>query len=95
MRSTSEDIDAPVILLNAVINSNVFIVNGRGNNHKLLSTNATILATGQKKLGCMFLLVLTKIIFSFKKNKIRCWKIVQNHSTFSKLGKAFRVSSIW
>ena len=65
MLSTSEDIDTPVILLNAVTDSNAFIVNGRGNNHKLLSTNATILATGLKKLDCMFLLVLTKIIFSF------------------------------
>ena len=69
MRSTSGDIDAPMILLNAVTNSNVFIANGRGNNHKLLSTNATILAKVQKKLDCMFLLVLTKILFFFKKVK--------------------------
>ena len=39
----------PVILLNAEINSNVFIENGRGNNRKLLCIHVTTLTTDQKK----------------------------------------------
>lgn len=47
MRSTSGDIESPVVLLNAATNSNAFI--GRGNNWKLLYIDAKTLTTVQKK----------------------------------------------
>ena len=54
-RSTSWDIDVPVIFLNAeTSSSNVFIDNGRRNNLKLLGINATTLTTGQKKVIVWF-----------------------------------------
>ena len=54
-RSTSWDIDVPVIFLDAETNSsNVFIDNGRGSNRKLLGINATTLTTGQKKVIVWF-----------------------------------------
>ena len=49
IRSTSGDIDIPVILLNSETNSNVFIDSGRRNNRKLLCIQATTLTTDQKK----------------------------------------------
>ena len=49
IRSTSGDIDIPVILLNAETNINVFIDSGIGNNRKLLCIHATTLTTDQKK----------------------------------------------
>ena len=42
IRSTLGDIDIPVILLNAEINSNVFIDSGRGKNRKSLCIHAII-----------------------------------------------------
>ena len=72
IRSTSGDIDIPVILLNAEINSNVFIDSGRGKNRKLLCIHAIITLTIDKKkplLDCTLSLVLIKILLSFEKVK--------------------------
>ena len=71
IRSTSGNIDIPIILVNAETNSNVFIDSGRGNNRKFLCIQATTLTTDQKKplLDCTLTLVPTKILLSFEKVK--------------------------
>ena len=95
IRSTSGDIDIPVILLNAVTNSNVFIDSGRGNNRKLLCIQATTLTTDQKKaiVGLRAFTGTDQNSSFFRKSKMRCWKITQYYlSTFSNLGKEFEMT---
>ena len=77
IRSTSRDIDIPVILLNAETNSNVFIDNGRGNNRKLLCIHATTLTTDQKKaiVGLHAFTGTDQNSSFFRKSKMSCWKI--------------------
>ena len=57
-------------LLNSKMNNNVFIDNGRRNNHKLLYVNVATLTTDQMQalLGNILLLLMTKIPLSFKVN---------------------------
>ena len=106
IRSTSEDIDIPVILLNAETNRNVFIDSGRGNNRELLCIHATTLTTDQKKaIVGLHAFTGTDQNSFFRKSKMRCWKIARDYlSTFSNLGKEFEmtddlikvlVSSVW
>ena len=84
IRSTSGNIDIPVILLNAEINSNVFIDNGRGNNRKLLCIHVTTLTTDQKKA------IVGLCAFTVTDQN---WKIAQDYlSIFSNLGKAFEMT---
>ena len=92
IRSTSGDIDIPIILLNAETNSNVFIDSGRGNNRKLLCIHASTLTTDQKKaiIGLYAFTGTDQNSSFFRKSKMRCWKIAQDYlSTFSNLGKEF------
>ena len=96
IRSTSGDIDIPVILLNAEINSNVFIDSGRGKNRKLLCIHAIITLTIDKKNPIVGLHAFTGTNQNssfFRKSKMRCWKIAQDYlSTFSNLGKEFEMT---
>lgn len=70
IQSTLGDIIIPMTLLNSKMNNNVFIDNGRRNNHKLLCVNAATLTTDQMKalLDNILLLLMTKIPLSFKVN---------------------------
>ena len=95
IRSTSGDIDIPVILLNSETNSNVFIDSGRRNNRKLLCIQATTLTTDQKKaiVGLHAFTGTDQNSSFFRKSKMRCWKIAQDYlSTFSNLGKEFEMT---
>ena len=95
IRSTSGDIDIPIILLNAETNSNVFIDSGRGNNRKLLCIHASTLTTDQKKatIGLYAFTGTDQNSSFFRKSKMRCWKIAQDYlSTFSNLGKEFEMT---
>ena len=95
IRSTSGDIDIPIILLNAETNSNVFIDSGRGNNRKLLCIQATTLTTDQNKaiVGLHAFTGTDQKSSFFRKSKMRCWKIAQDYlSTFSNLGKEFEMT---
>ena len=92
MRSTSGDIESPVVLLNAATNSNAFI--GRGNNWKLLYIDAKTLTTVQKKaiVGLHTSTGTDQNPF-FQKGKMGCWKIAQDYLfIFSVLGKEFEIA---
>ena len=95
IRSTSGDIDIPIIFLNAETSSNVFIDSGRGNNRKLLCIQATTLITDQKKaiVGLHALTGTDQNSSFFRKSKMRCRKIAQEYlSTFSNLRKEFEMT---
>ena len=94
VRSSSGDIDIPVIMLGSNLEGNIVIDSGRSNHRKFLNLNQSTMTDQQKKalVGVHAFTGCDQNSSFFRKGKKVCWKVAQNHlSAFCKLGESYEI----
>ena len=95
VRSSSGDVDIPVIMLGSGLEGDIVIDSGRSNHRKILNMNQSTMTQQQKKalLGMHAFTGCDQNSSFFRKGKKKCWKIAQNHlNAFCQLGESYEIS---
>ena len=95
VRSSSGDVDIPVIMLGSGLEGDIVIDSGRSNHRKILNMNQSTMTQQQKKalLGMHAFTGCAQNSSFFRKGKKKCWKIAQNQlNAFCQLGESYEIS---